>query len=153
MTVIAFNPSSLPSERLGFGRKRHPVDNHTPAGWRLFSPFRLLSRRKQSRPADFPIPGQVSRDGGAPEVFSKDEIFSRQPREIEPDLTDLSYAPSTELVAEINRLDDLALLLRSITWGEMQELGAGIGQTGGGGEISQLEFPAALHLWAMERQP
>jgi len=146
MTVIAFNPSSLPSEQLGFGRKRHPVDNHTPAGWRLFSPFRLLSRRKQSRPADFPIPGQVSRDGGAL------EIFSRPPREIGPDLTDLSYAPSTEPTAEINRLDDLALLLRSITWGEMHELGAGVGQTGGGGPITQLELPAALHLWAMERQ-
>ena len=147
MTIIALTPSSLPSDRLGFGRKRHSADNHTPAGWRHFSLFRLVRRRKQSRPADFPIPGQVSRDGGAI------DFFSRAPREIGPDLTDLSYAPSTEPMAEINRLDDLALLLRSITWGEMQELGAGIGQTGGGGEISQLELPAALHLWAMERRP
>src|SRR5260221_367952 len=127
MTVIAFNPSSLPSEQLGFGRKRHPVDNHTPAGWRLFSPFRLLSRRKQSRPADFPIPGQVSRDGGAL------EIFSRPPREIGPDLTDLSYAPSTEPTPEINRLHNLALLPPASTWGEMHGFDAGPEQTAGRG--------------------
>ncbi len=64
----------------------------------------------------------------------------------------MSYAPELS-IPEPSRLDDLALLFRSITWGEMMELGAGIAQTGGGGPITQLELPAALHLWAMERRP
>jgi hypothetical protein len=69
--------------------------------------------------------------------------------------TDYAPLPPPEPAAEpgVDRLTQLASLLRTITYGEKMELCAGIAQTGGGGEITQKELPAALLLWATERRP
>jgi hypothetical protein len=159
MTVVAFTSAGPPARTRWTEGERHPAEphNHKSAGWRRFSPFRLLSRRKQSRPA-VALGGSHSvsalRDGGAffPPWDGGDPLCVTLTVAAEHKIEEVSY-DKVNAHPELKGLDGLAQLLGEITYGEMMELGVGIGQTGSGGPITQLELPAALHLWAMERQP
>jgi hypothetical protein len=62
-----------------------------------------------------------------------------------------NWTMRTDYAPPLDRLTQLACLLRAITWGQMTELGEGLARTGGGGPITQEELPPALHLWAMGR--
>jgi hypothetical protein len=53
-----------------------------------------------------------------------------------------------EPVAEPGRLDDLRLLIRELTYGEMLDLAAGFRRAGGNRKITLESLPRALHRWA-----
>jgi hypothetical protein len=48
-----------------------------------------------------------------------------------------------------NRLGEIAVLVRSLTYGEMMELARAIWKIRPEGEIDQSSLPAMLHLWSM----
>ncbi len=56
----------------------------------------------------------------------------------------------TKLEAELSRnpLDEIASLMRSLTYGEMIELGEAIWKVKGEGEITQGTLPGILHRWS-----
>ena len=58
--------------------------------------------------------------------------------------------PPPEPSVEINVLDEIATLMRSLTYGEMMELAAEIWSSCDGG-IEEKDLPAILHKWCITR--
>ena len=64
----------------------------------------------------------------------------------EPDLVDFN-----KLEKEFNRerLNDIAVLMRALTYGEMMEFSQAMWKISDGFEINEITLPAVLHRWAV----
>lgn len=56
--------------------------------------------------------------------------------------------PAASTAISMKPLDEIAMLVRALTYGEMMELAAGFWGAKGEDEITQADLPAIIHAWA-----
>jgi hypothetical protein len=111
----------------------------------LFPKRALAARERDTRPlpSDYRPKPLRAADVGATEG---DGFYGAEPRS----LLDNAGINLTKLEDELNRnrLEEIATLVRTLTYGEMMELAEAIWKIRPGDAIDQQSLPMMLHLWS-----
>jgi hypothetical protein len=112
----------------------------------LFPKRAPAARERDTRPVPSEYRPKALRAG----VTEGDGFFGAEPESRPDSLLDSAGINLTRFEDELNRsrLDEIATLVRALTYGEMMELAQAIWKIRPDGTIDQQSLPMMLHLWS-----